>query len=272
MTGQGGRLGINAQRNAGERDTLSMAKLTDKVAIVTGAASGIGRASAALFAREGASVVLADINESGAVDAAREITDSGGTAVAVRVDVSDAGSVAAMVKTAVTHFGRLDVLFNNAGIGGAFASFADYSDAQFDRIIAVNLKGVFLGMKFGIPAMLKIGGGAIINTASVAGMIGARGYAGYSASKGGVIQLTKVAALEYATRNIRVNCICPGGVDTPILEMVPAAHRAVVATTNPMQRLAQPEEIATLALFLACDDSSFATGAAFVADGGSLAQ
>ncbi|HUI26362.1 MAG TPA: glucose 1-dehydrogenase [Candidatus Kryptonia bacterium] len=249
-----------------------MAKLANKIAIVTGAGSGIGRASAVLFAREGATVVVADINREGAETTARRITTDGGTAVAVSADVARADSVEEMIATTLSRCGRLDVLFNNAGIGGTFASFADYTEETFDQIIAVNLKGVFLGMKFGIPALLKSGGGVILNTASVAGLIGARGYAAYSASKGGVIQLTKVAALEYAKQNVRVNCICPGGVDTPILEMVPAAHRAAIARTNPMERLARPEELANLALFLASDDSSFATGGVFVADGGSLAQ
>jgi NAD(P)-dependent dehydrogenase (short-subunit alcohol dehydrogenase family) len=249
-----------------------MGKLEGKVAVVTGAASGIGRASAVLFASEGARVVAADVNVTGAGETVKVIADRGGIASAVHVDVADADSVRALIAHAVGTYGRLDVLFNNAGIGGPFASFADYSEDTFDRVIAVNLRGVFFGMKYGIQAMLQSGGGVIINTASVAGMIGARGYAGYSASKGGVIQLTKVAALEYAKQNIRVNCICPGGVDTPILDMVPAVHRAAIARANPMERLAQPEEIAQLALFLASDDSSFATGAAFVADGGSTAQ
>jgi NAD(P)-dependent dehydrogenase (short-subunit alcohol dehydrogenase family) len=249
-----------------------MGKLSGKVAIVTGAASGIGRASALLFAREGASVVVADCNGHGAAETVTAIGTEGGTATYTPVDVTQAESVREMVSATITNFGRLDVLFNNAGIGGIHAPLAECSDENFDRVIAVNLKGVFLGMKYGIPAMLNGGGGSIINTASVAGLIGARGFPAYSASKGGVVQLTKVAALEYASRNLRVNCICPGGVDTPILEMVPAAHRAVVARTNPMARLGRPEEIANMALFLASDDSSFATGGVFVVDGGSYAQ
>ncbi len=249
-----------------------MGKLANKIAIITGAGSGIGRASAVLFVREGAQVVVADVNRAGADETVAIISQSGGHATAVTVDVSRAESVQAMIAHTVTKFGRLDVLFNNAGIGGPFAAFADYTEENFDRVIAVNLKGVFLGMKYGIAAMLKSGGGTVINTASVAGMIGARGYAGYSASKGGVIQLTKVAALEYAKHNVRVNCIAPGGVDTPILEMVPPAHRAAISRSNPMERLARPEELANMALFLACDDSSFATGGVFVVDGGSTAQ
>jgi len=249
-----------------------MGKLDQKVALITGAGSGIGRASALLFAREGARVVAADLNRAGAETTAREIGEAGGSALAIEVDVSRADSVRAMMDATGERFGRLDVLFNNAGIGGPLAVFADYSEADFERVVAVNLKGVFLGMKFGIPALLRSGGGSVINTASVAGLIGTRGYAGYSASKGGVIQLTKVAALEYAKQNVRVNCICPGGVDTPILAMVPAAFRPAIARTNPMERLAQPEEIAHMALFLASDESSFATGGVFVVDGGSTAQ
>ena len=217
-------------------------------------------------------VVVADTNRADGEQTVADIAAGGGTAMFVAVDVADAASVRALVERCVARFGRLDVLFNNAGIGGSFAPLAECTEDNFDRIVAVNLKGVFLGMKFGIPALVQSGGGAIINTASVAGLTAARGYPAYSASKGGVIQLTKVAALEYAARHIRVNCICPGGVDTPILEMVPPAHRAVVARTNPMARLGRPEEIAQMALFLASDDASFATGGVFVIDGGSSAQ
>lgn len=249
-----------------------MGKLAGKVAVITGAASGIGRASARLFAAQGARIVVADRDRSGGEATAAAIAAAGGTALFLAVDVSDAASVRAMIDTTLARYDQLDVLFNNAGIGGAYAPVGECSEDNFDRIIAVNLKGVFLGMKYGIPALLRSGGGAVINTASVAGLVGARGFPAYSASKGGVIQMTKVAALECATRNVRVNCICPGGVDTPILEMVPAAHREVIAHTNPMRRLAQPEEIAAMALFLASDDSSFATGGVFVVDGGSSAQ
>jgi NAD(P)-dependent dehydrogenase (short-subunit alcohol dehydrogenase family) len=249
-----------------------MGKLAGKVAIITGAASGIGRASALLFAREGAAVAVADRNRAGAEAVAAAIAAAGGTACAVEVDVTHAAAVRALIDATVARYGRLDVLFNNAGIGGTFRPLAECTDEDFDRVVAVNLKGVFLGMKYGIPALLRSGGGVVINTASVAGLVGTRGFGPYSASKGGVVQLTKVAALEYARQNVRVNCICPGGVDTPILDMVPAAQRAAIAQINPMGRLAQPAEIAAMALFLASDDAAFATGATFVVDGGSLAQ
>jgi NAD(P)-dependent dehydrogenase (short-subunit alcohol dehydrogenase family) len=249
-----------------------MSKLNGKIAIVTGGGSGIGRASAVLFAREGAMVVVADVDEGRGTASAGEIGGAGGRAEFRRVDVADPASVQALIQGVVSRHGRVDVLFNNAGIGGHIGPFAECTDENFDRVIAINLKGVFNGMKYGIAAMLAQGGGAIVNTASVAGLIGARGFAAYCASKGGVIQLTKVAALEYAEHNIRVNCICPGVVDTPILGELPSATKESIARINPMRRMAQPAEIASMALFLASDDASFATGGVFVVDGGTLAQ
>ncbi len=245
-----------------------MGKLDGKAAVITGAASGIGRASALLFAREGAAVLVADVDRRRGEQVAREIGAESGRAVFVEVDVARAPSVRAMIERALSEFGRLDILFNNAGIGGDLGPLAESTEENFDRVIAVNLKGVFLGMKFGIEAMLRSGGGAIINTASVAGLIGARGFSAYGASKGGVIQLTRAAALEYADRNIRVNCICPGIIDTPILGMIPDEMRARIARRNPMGRMGTAEEIARAALFLASDDSSYATGAVLVLDGG----
>ena len=253
-----------------------MGKLDGKVAIVTGAASGIGRASARLFAEEGAKVVLADWDEEKGRQAAEEISQSGGTATFVKVDVSQPEDAEAMVRTALESYGRLDVLFNNAGIEGEQKPTADCSLENWDRVISINLKGVFLGMKYGIPAMLKGGGGSIINTASTAGLAGWPALPAYSASKGGVIQLTKTAALEYARKGIRVNAICPGGIWTALVErftagLSPEAIQKNVEAAHPIGRFGQPEEVARLALFLASDDSSFCTGAPFLVDGGILA-
>ncbi len=252
-----------------------MGKLDGKAAIVTGAGSGIGRASALLFAQEGAGVVVADLNEEGARETAKQIEEAGGKAVAVRVDVSQPAEVEAMVRTAVESFGRLDVLFNNAGIDGEPGMVADSSIDNWHRVIAVNLTGVYLGMKYGIAAMLKTGGGSVISTSSIAGLVGFPAMAAYCASKGGVIQLTKAVALEYARQGVRVNAICPGVIATPMVEHVmkssPGMVEAVTAQT-PLGRMGKPEEVAKLALYLASDDSAFCTGAVFVIDGGWVAQ
>ena len=251
-----------------------MGRLDGKVAIITGAASGIGNASALLFAQEGAKVIVADWEEEKGRRVAERIAGSGGEATFVKVDVSQPADVEAMVKAAEEGYGRLDVLFNNAGIEGEQAPTADCSLENWDRVIAINLKGVFLGMKYGIPAMLNSGGGAIINNASVAGLVGFAGIPAYCASKGGIVQLTKTAALEYARQGIRVNVICPGVIWTPMVERFTATSedvRATLEAMEPIGRFGQPEEVARLALFLACDDSSFCTGAPFVVDGGFVA-
>ena len=251
-----------------------MGKLEGKVAIVTGAASGIGRASALLFAEEGARVVVADWDAAKGEEVAREVKGKGGEAKFVKVDVSRAEDVQVMVNAAVESYGRLDVLFNNAGVEGEQAPTADCTLENFDRVIAINLRGVFLGMKYGIAAMLKTGGGSIINNASVAGLVGFTGIPAYSASKGGVIQLTKTAALEYAKEHVRVNAICPGVIWTPMVERFTSAGeevRRALEAMEPVGRFGTAEEVARLALFLACDDSSFCTGAPFVVDGGFVA-
>ena len=251
-----------------------MGKLDGKVAIVTGAASGIGRATALLFAEEGAKVVVADWHEDDGRRVADEIAGGGGAATFVRVDVSQPEDVQAMVRAAVDTYGRLDVLFNNAGVEGEQAPTAECTLENWDRVIAVNLKGVFLGMKYGIAAMLRSGGGSIINNASVAGLVGFASIPAYSASKGGVIQLTKTAALEYAKQGVRVNAICPGVIWTPMVERFIGGReetRGALEALEPVGRFGQPEEVARLALFLACDDSSFCTGAPFVVDGGFVA-
>jgi len=251
-----------------------MGKLDGKVAIVTGAASGIGRATAALFAAEGAKVVAADWSDAEGTKAVEAITASGGAAVFVRVDVSQPDDVQAMIRKAVDLYGGVDVIFNNAGVEGEQAITADCSLENWDRVININLKGVFLGMKYALPEMLKRGGGSIINNASVAGIVGFRSIPAYCASKGGVIQLTKAAALEYAAQGIRVNAICPGVIWTPMVERFVgdnAEARKAFEAMEPVGRFGSPEEVARMALFLASDDSSFCTGAPFVVDGGFVA-
>jgi NAD(P)-dependent dehydrogenase (short-subunit alcohol dehydrogenase family) len=250
-------------------------KLKDKVALITGAGSGIGRATALLFAKEGAKVVVVDANKDTARGTVDLIKKNGGEAIFIKADVSKSGEVQNMIKETVKKYGRLDVLYNNAGIEGEQAPTAECSENNFDRVIAVNLKGEFLGMKYGIQQMLKQGGGVMINTSSVAGLVGFSGIPAYCASKGGIIQLTRTAALEYATRNIRVNAICPGLIWTPMIERFSGKNEETIkqfSEMEPVKRMGKPEEVAALALFLASDDSSFITGAAVTVDGGYTAQ
>lgn len=248
-------------------------RLRDRVAIITGAGCGIGRATALLFTREGAKVVVADCDSEAGKQTVRLIRENKGEASFVKVDVSKASDAERMVRKAIDEYGRLDIVFNNAGIGGPLASIIDYSEADWDRVIAVNLKGVFLSSKYALPAMLKGGKGVIINNASIAGLVGVRHVAGYSASKGGVVQLTKTMALEYASGNIRVNCICPGLINTPILlGLGEEAIRKLSTKGQPLGRLGEPEEIAQAALYLASDESSFITGTILAVDGGWTAK
>ena len=250
-----------------------MTKLFEnKVAMVTGAGSGIGEAIARRMAEEGATVVVADLNRTAANQVASAIERDGGTAVAVQQDVADPASVEKSVEFAVQKFGRLDVAVNNAGITGDLKPTADYSLEGWDKVIAVNLSGVFYGMKYQIPAMLRSGGGSIVNIASILGSVAARDSAGYNAAKHGVVGLTKTAALEYSKDGVRVNAIGPGYIDTPLLEALDREVYDGLVGLHPIGRLGKPEEVAELALFLASDKASFVTGSYHLVDGGYTAQ
>ena len=244
-------------------------RLGGKVAIITGAASGLGRASAQLFAEHGASVVIADRDTAGGQETVAQIRDTGGQAEFIETDVAVADDADAMVTKAVTCFGKLDILFNNAGIA-IRKPVADLSEDEWDRCIDTNLKGVFLGSKSAIPEMIRGGGGSIINTASIYGVVGGRTRAAYSASKGGIVNLTRSMALDYASQNIRVNCICPGFVETPLLKKILGTEEEFQALVDmhPMGRLGRPIETAYAAVYLASDEAAFTTGIALPVDGG----
>jgi NAD(P)-dependent dehydrogenase (short-subunit alcohol dehydrogenase family) len=245
-----------------------------KAAFVTGAGSGIGRATALAFAEAGASVALADVTESGLAETRRLIEAKGGTALAVRCDVTNSIDVKAALDKTVGTFGRLDAAFNNAGVEQAGTSIVDLSEEVLDRVLDVNLKGVFLCMKHEIPLMLKNGGGAIVNTSSGAGVLAIRNQSAYCASKFGVTVASKVAALEFADQGIRVNALCPGIIDTPMIARFTGdteAGRARVIAQEPVGRMGRPEEIAAMVLYLCSDASAFVTGHALVVDGGQTA-
>jgi 3-oxoacyl-[acyl-carrier protein] reductase len=246
-------------------------KLANKVALITGAGSGMGKSTALIFAVEGAKVAAVDVAEAQVNETVAEIAKRGGDAIAIRADVSKSEDVKRTIDDTVAKFGGLNIIYNNAGIEGESNFMSNMTEDQFDRVIAINLRGVFLGMKYALPHLIKAGGGSIINQASIAGMIAVRGGAAYSASKAGVIALTRVAALEYGRYNIRVNAICPGAIETPMAQRIrqgqPPNPKAI-QRISVLGRMAEPEEIAKVALFLASDDSSFATGAPFVIDGG----
>ncbi len=247
-------------------------RLKDKVALITGAGSGIGRESALLFAREGAKVVVVDVNDEAGQETVRLIRENGGDAVFVHADVSRAEDVRNMIAAAEDTYGRLDILFNNAGIfHPEDGSVVETEEEVWDKVIDINLKGVFLGCKYGIPALLRAGGGVIINTASFVALMGAAvSQIAYTASKGGVLALTREIAVEFARKNIRANALCPGPVETPLLaELLADPQRRQRRLVHiPMGRFAQAREIAQAALFLASDESSYVNGAAFVVDGG----
>lgn len=253
-------------------------RLKDKVALVTGAASGIGRATAALFGQEGAQVMCADLNGEGAERTARQIADSGGEAASLQIDVSRAEDAERMVRQTVDRWGHIDILFNNAGVEFGLPV-TQVPEQEWDHLIDVNLKGVFLGCKYAIPEMAKRGGGSIINTASIAGLRGYGWLSTYCASKGGVVIMTKSLAVEWAAQNVRLNAVCPGVIRTPMadraLEQAGTAYGGTieeawerVAQAHPMGRVGEAEEVARAVLFLASDEASFITGAALPVDGG----
>ena len=234
----------------------------------------MGRAYALAFAREGATVVVADTRVEGGEETVGRIKDIGAAALFVPTDVSQATAVEALVNTAIATYGRLDCAFNNAGINEEHGPLTDCTEAQWDRIISINLKGIWLCMKYEIPQMLKIGGGAIVNTASVVGLTGGRGFPAYVASKHGIIGLTKATALDYGKDGIRVNAVCPGTIYTPMYERRVGNDpetTARIISEIPLRRLGQPEDIAEAVIWLCSDASSFVTGHALVIDGGDIA-
>lgn len=250
--------------------------LDGKSALITGGGGGIGRATALAFAREGARVAVADAAEAAAQETVALINKAGGQAMTLTGDVTDAKLVEASVKSVVAAYGRLDCAFNNAGIAGfqvgaSGMKTADWSESAFDRMIGVNLKGVWLCMKFELAQMVAQGGGAIVNTASIAGLIGLPTSSGYVAAKHGVVGLTKTAALEYATDNIRVNAVCPGYIETKMTEDTMRRRGEQLMAMVPFHRMGKPEEIAEMVLWLCCDRASYVSGAAYNVDGGYMA-
>jgi len=253
--------------------------LSHKVALITGGGSGIGRATAVAFAAAGAKVVVADVDGSGGAATVAAISAAGGAAFFMAADVASARAVEALVAATIEGYGRLDCAFNNAGIQGELMTTVECSEDNFDRVIATNLKGVWLCMKSQIAHMLANGGGAIVNNSSNFGLVGSPGMPAYSASKHGVIGLTKTAALEYAQRGIRVNAVCPGPVQTPLVDAIlarqPELAEQIIASIKarePIGRMGRAEEIARAVVWLCSDEASFVTGAALPVDGGFVAQ
>ncbi len=253
-----------------------MSGLVDgKSAIITGSAQGIGEATALRYAEEGADVVVADVLVEGGEETVAQIEEMGGNAVFVETDVSQAADIQNMITTCIEEFGSIDVLFNNAGIDGPIEPIVEYDEEGFDEVIDVNLKGVWLGLKYGVEAMLEDGGGSIISTSSIGGQVAVPEYSGYGATKAGVSLITKSAALEYATEGIRANAIAPGLVKTPMVENIMQEDEEMAEqfrNMEPMGGLADPEEIANSVLFLGSDLSSRVTGHTLAVEGGFLSQ
>lgn len=250
-----------------------MKNLENKIALVTGGGSGIGKAIALLYASEGAKIVVSDVNETGGNETVSEIKAKGGDAIFVKADTSKPDDSKNVVEQAVKKFGGLHIAVNNAGIGGPLLPVGEYPIAGWDKVISVNLSGVFYGMRYQIPAMLSSGGGSIVNMASILGKVGTKGSPAYVAAKHGVVGLTEAAALEYADKKIRINSIGPGYIVTPLLtKSLDSAAMKALEGMHPIGRLGTSEEVAELALFLNSDKASFITGSYYNIDGGYLAQ
>jgi NAD(P)-dependent dehydrogenase (short-subunit alcohol dehydrogenase family) len=251
--------------------TTASKNFSGKTAFITGATSGIGRATALAFGREGANVVVADVSEEAVGETARLIEQAGGRALALRCDVTRGADIEAALARTVETFGGLDFAFNNAGIEQPVMPAANIAEEDWDRIVAVDLRGVFLCMKYQIPLMLKRGGGAIVNTSSGAGVTAVKGQAAYTAAKWGVVGMTKAAALDYAAQGIRINAVCPGIIETPMMDRfsggTPEGRQRVI-DQEPVGRMGKPEEIAAAVLYLCSDAAAFVIGHALVADGG----